>query len=208
MTEENKNSDEKPAESPDIKIHCTFDEMVSPKDLKPHPRNPNTHESKQVKLLAEIIRKTGFRNSIVVSKLSGFVVHGHCRLESALVLGMDQVPVDYQEYESTQEEETDLIADNKIAELATIDEEMVKDILKDLEEMDVDLSMTALNPLELNRILSEGPKLPSVGVPDKEKNIIIKLSVHPGIWLSKREEILGVCNQLKATYDAGYKIKE
>lgn len=192
----------------DIEIHCTYDALVPLDKLKVHDKNPNQHPQRQVKLLAEIIKNTGFRNAVVVSNLSGMITHGHGRMEAAVRLGMKEIPVDYQDYETEAEELADIIADNKIPLLAEIDDEMMKDVLKDLQDQEFDVSLTALNPLELNRLLSEGPKLPSVGVPEKEKNIICTLSVHPGIWLSKREEILGVLNQLKTTYDAGYKIKE
>jgi len=194
--------------SPEITIHCTYDKMVAVDELKPNPKNPYQHPSKQIKLLGEIIKGTGWRKAIVVSNLSGFIVSGHGRLEAALLLGMTEVPVDYQDYASEAEEHADLVADNKLPELSEIDDDMMADVLKGMKDFDHDISMTALNPLDLNRYLSEEKEGPSVSVPPKEKNIIIKVSVHPAIWLSKREEITNVFNNLKATYDAGFKIKE
>jgi ParB-like chromosome segregation protein Spo0J len=76
-----------------IEAHCCFDKVVDVVDLVPHPRNPNKHDDKQIALLAKIIRSQGWRNPIVVSERSGFIVAGHGRLEAARVLNVEQVPV-------------------------------------------------------------------------------------------------------------------
>lgn len=101
-----------------IEAHCCFDKVVDVVDLVPHPRNPNKHDDKQIALLAKIIRSQGWRNPIVVSERSGFIVAGHGRLEAARVLNVEQVPVDSQAFTNEAEEYAHLIADNRIAELA------------------------------------------------------------------------------------------
>ena len=60
-----------------VSVFCAFDEVVDINDLKENPRNPNTHPSVQIDLLAQIIKKTGWRAPITVSNLSGFIVKGH-----------------------------------------------------------------------------------------------------------------------------------
>ena len=60
-----------------VKVHCTFEKAVDVVDLVEHPRNPNKHSDKQIALLAKIIRNQGWRNPIVVSADSGFIVAGH-----------------------------------------------------------------------------------------------------------------------------------
>jgi ParB-like chromosome segregation protein Spo0J len=69
-----------------IETHCAFDKSVDVVDLIPHPRNPNKHDDKQIALLAKIIRSQGWRNPIVVSERSGFIISGHGRLEAATIL--------------------------------------------------------------------------------------------------------------------------
>jgi DNA modification methylase len=68
----------------------------------------------------------GFRSPIVLSKRSGFIVKGHGRLQAAILGGWKQVPVDIQEYENEAAEVADLEADNRIALLAEIDDELSK----------------------------------------------------------------------------------
>ena len=99
-------------------IHCKHDEMIEADMLQLNPRNPNRHPDSQIKLLAKIIEKQGWRVPVIVSKRSDFIVSGHCRVQAALKLKDKLVPVVYQEFESEAEEWAHMIADNRIAELA------------------------------------------------------------------------------------------
>ena len=124
-----------------IPIHCAHDKIVKLKDIKPNPRNPNQHPADQVELLAKIIGEQGWRAPVSVSKRSGFIVRGHGRLMAAQLLGAKSAPVDYQDYDTDAEEWADLLADNRLAELAEIDIGMVQDILVEIgEEIDLDLT--------------------------------------------------------------------
>lgn len=49
---------------------------------------------------------------------------------------------------------------------------------------------------------------PESVVPDRDPNILIRLSFHPGIWLGKREEIITITEKLKKSYDCEVKIEE
>ncbi len=127
----------------DIKILCTYDKMEPVEKLVENPKNPNRHPEKQIALLAKIIKAQGFRRPIVVSKRSGFIIVGHGRFAVAKYLGMDSVPVDYQEYENEAAEWSDMVADNKIAELAEFDNAALTDMIDELnaaaEEFDEEL---------------------------------------------------------------------
>ena len=54
----------------DIKVHCAYDELRNVITMVPHPKNPNKHPEKQLKLLAKIIEGHGWRAAITVSKRS------------------------------------------------------------------------------------------------------------------------------------------
>ena len=54
-----------------VPVFCAHDAIVPVKDLQPNPKNPNTHPPEQIKLLASIIRATGWREPITVSTRSG-----------------------------------------------------------------------------------------------------------------------------------------
>ena len=134
----------------DVDIWCVYDEIVALEDLKPNPQNPNIHPAVQIELLADIIENQGWRNPITVSNRSGFIVRGHGRLYAAVKKGFTHAPVDFQDYESDEAEIADLIADNKIAELAIIDEDLANELLKGLQDVNFDLSLTGFDPGELD----------------------------------------------------------
>ena len=116
-----------------IPVFCAFDKIVKTSSPKANPLNPNTHPEEQIKLLSEIIKATGWRAPITVSKQSGLVVKGHGRLLAAKLAELNEVPVDYQNYSSQEEETADLLADNKIAEFSKINK---KQLLECFEQYD------------------------------------------------------------------------
>ena len=81
-----------------VPVFCAHDAIVPIKDLRPNPKNPNQHPPEQIKLLASIIRATGWRAPITVSKRSGLVTKGHGRLMAAQLDDLADAPVDYQDY--------------------------------------------------------------------------------------------------------------
>jgi len=136
------------------KVHCAYDEMVDIAKVVPNPRNPNTHSDKQIELLAKIIDYQGWRAPITVSRRSGFIVRGHGRLLAAEILGLEKVPVDYQDYENEAEEWADLIADNRIAELSELDNEMLKDLIQEIDSGEIDLTLTGYDEDAIESLLT------------------------------------------------------
>ena len=136
------------------KIYCAHTDVVATDSLIENPRNPNHHPEDQIIALAKIIRHQGWRNPIVVSRRSGFVVKGHGRLLAARMLGLDTVPVDYQDYENEAAEWADMVADNKIAELSNMDEDELNAIIRELDGQ-IDLELTGFQTSEINNILSQ-----------------------------------------------------
>jgi len=115
--------------------------MVSLVELVPNPRNPNQHDDRQIKLLAKIIAHQGWRAPITVSKRSGFIVTGHGRMQAARYLGLDKVPVDYQDFKTEADEWAHLVADNRIAELAEIDKQDLTELLSEIQtDLDLDIA--------------------------------------------------------------------
>jgi hypothetical protein len=138
-----------------IPVWCRFDEGVTLESLVPHPRNYNKHPDTQIALLAKIIKAQGWRNPVVVSKRSGFVVKGHGRIEAARLMQVDAVPVEYQDYETEAAEYADMIADNRIAELAEPDNAMLKDLLQELDTGEMDMDLTGFDAGELERLMTQ-----------------------------------------------------
>lgn len=123
-----------------MKIHCKYDELVSPKKLKPHHKNRNKHPDNQVERLAKILDYQGWRYPIKVSKRSGLITSGHGRLAAAELLKLKHVPVNYQDYDSDEQEYADVQSDNAIASWAELDLSGINTDVGDLgPDFDIDL---------------------------------------------------------------------
>ena len=152
--------------SKDIKLIDTDKVIVNPK-------NRNTHSKKQIEVLSTLIKARGFRNPLIVSKRSGFLVAGHGRLEAAKKLGLEKLPVMYQDFESEADEYAFMISDNEIARHATLDTESM---LSDLDELDFkleefDFEELGLIDFELPSLLNNSDKEDTI--PDNNNNSIV-----------------------------------
>ncbi len=124
-----------------MKINCLYDSLVAISHVKPHPKNRNKHPDDQIKPLAEILIYQGWRYPVKVSKRSGFVTSGHGRIEAAKLNGWTEVPVNYQDYDSDDQEYADVQADNSIASWAELD---LPGINSDLGELDPTFNLDLL----------------------------------------------------------------
>lgn len=147
---------DKPEFNMNPQVFCSHSALVDLDALVANPRNPNTHPEKQIELLAKIIKHQGWRNPIVVSKRSGFIVKGHGRYLAAKLLGCEQVPVDYQDYENEATEYADMIADNRIAELSVLNDKELQSLLSELDGV-IDLDLTGFTGNALEDMLTAPP---------------------------------------------------
>jgi hypothetical protein len=144
-----------PGDASGIPVHCAADTLIDVADLVPNPRNPNKHGDKQVALLAKIIRYQGWRAPIVVSNQSGFIVSGHGRYQAARLLNVELVPVNFQNFKSPADERAHLLADNRIAELAQLEDNALRTILDELKDDDFDLELTGFSGDFLDKLNKE-----------------------------------------------------
>ena len=138
-----------------VPVFCAHDAIIPLKDLRPNPKNPNQHPPEQIKLLlASIIRATGWRGPITVSKRSGYIVKGHGRMMAAELGDMSEVPVDYQDYASEAEELADLTADNRIAELATTDNKLLAEVFADIDTGEIPFMLSGYTEEDYGNIVT------------------------------------------------------
>ncbi|MFC7543711.1 site-specific DNA-methyltransferase [Siccirubricoccus deserti] len=125
--------------------------------LRPYDRNARTHSKKQVHQIAASIRQFGFTNPVLIDT-SGCIIAGHGRVQAARQLGMDCVPTVLLEHLTEAELRAYRLADNRLAEKAGWDPEILKIELQGLAELelDFDLEITGFETAEIDLIL-EGP---------------------------------------------------
>jgi hypothetical protein len=130
-------------------------QYVSPDRLRPYPGNARTHSRKQLKLIADSIKRFGFTNPILVTD-DFEVVAGHGRLEAAKSLGMQLVPVVALNSLSEADKKALIIADNRIAELAHWDRDILAIEYQGLHDLQFeDLDVTGFSLGEIDTILDE-----------------------------------------------------
>ena len=121
----------------DIKANSI--ELIDIDSIIENPKNANRHPIEQIQRLEKLIKFQGFRNPLIISKRTGFLVAGHGRLVAAKNLGMTKVPVVYQDFENEAQEYAYVVSDNEIARWAELDKQLVYDSLVDIPELDIDM---------------------------------------------------------------------
>jgi hypothetical protein len=139
---------------------CAHTDIIPLKQLKEHPDNPNKHSRAQIAALAHIIQYAGQRKPITVSNRSGLITSGHGRLKALRKLKWNRAAVDFQDYESLEEEIQDMIADNEIARWAVTDEEKMNILSMDLPD-DFDYALLGLKDMTIPEVPESRPRGPS-----------------------------------------------
>jgi DNA modification methylase len=121
--------------------------------LIPFARNPRTHSDAQVAQIAASIAEFGFNNPILVDTKAG-IIAGHGRLLAARKLGLTEVPVIVLDHLSESQKRAYIIADNKLAENAGWDSELLRVELAALQEESFDISLIGFEDEELARLLA------------------------------------------------------
>ena len=107
--------------------------------LIPYAQNARTHSDAQVALIAGSIREFGFNNPVLVDGASG-IIAGHGRVLAARKLGLADVPVIELGHLNAAQKRAYILADNRLAEQAGWDRELLGLELADLDALGVDLA--------------------------------------------------------------------
>ncbi len=121
--------------------------------LIPWARNPRTHSDAQVAQIAASIAEFGFNNPILVDTKAG-IIAGHGRLLAARKLGMTEVPVIVLDHLTEAQKRAYVIADNKLAENAGWDDDMLRIEIEALQDENFDVSLLGFEDVELARLLA------------------------------------------------------
>jgi ParB-like chromosome segregation protein Spo0J len=110
--------------------------------IKPHPKNPKKHAPEQVKNLAELIKRNGWTQPIVVEG-DGTIIAGHGRRLAAIELGLKKVPVICRKDLTSEQASALRLADNRIAS-TDYDIKLEQEQLLELAACGLDFSLTML----------------------------------------------------------------
>jgi len=126
--------------------------------IRPNPKNARTHSRKQKRQIAKSIRKFGFLNPLIVDD-GNMILAGHGRLEGARLEGMAHVPIIRFGHLTEAQKRAYVIADNKIAEQAGWDRELLSIELGELIDLlpveGLDVSITGFETAEIDLLLAD-----------------------------------------------------
>ncbi len=125
-------------------------------EIKTYEKNPRINDA-AVDAVAESIRRFGFRQPIVVDA-DGVIVCGHTRYRAAMKLGLAEAPVHDATDLTPEQVRAYRIADNKTAELAEWNLELLPIELAELKDAGIDWSLLGFDVDELAMLLDPGVK--------------------------------------------------
>lgn len=123
--------------------------------LTPSRRNARTHARKQIRQIADSIAAFGFVVPILIDD-NAVIIAGHGRYAAAKLLELEQVPAIKLQGLSEAKRRALALADNRIAESAGWDREILATELPELAELLVveglDVSITGFQPVEIDQL--------------------------------------------------------
>lgn len=142
----------------------------NPLDLKPYEKNPRINDY-AVKRVLTSIEEFGFTSPILVDK-DLVIIAGHTRREAAILKGLESVPYIVVDWLSPEQVKAYRIADNKLAELSTWDEDLLKEELFELEEVAFPLEAMGFTEIDLRNLFVEDEPEEKEKAPKEEKTTL------------------------------------
>ena len=147
--------------------------------LRPYTRNARTHSPKQIAQIAASIREFGFNNPVLIDR-DGEIIAGHGRVEAAKKLGLETVPCVRLEHLTEAQKRAYILADNRLAEKAGWDREILAIELQHLTtiDLDFDVTLTGFEMAEIDLLLGAGQDVeakadPADAVPEVETGPVV-----------------------------------
>ena len=150
--------------------------------LIPYAKNARTHDDTQVSQIAGSIAEFGFVNPILVGD-DNIIIAGHGRLMAAQQLGLDTVPVIVLHHLTEAQRRALVIADNKIAENAGWNDELLKLELEELGDLGFDLDVIGFSDEELDELLGNDEQPGETDEDDIPEVEDEPVSRHGDVWI-------------------------
>lgn len=161
--------------------------------LRSNPRNARTHSKRQLKQIASSIRQFGFLTPVIIDEYK-MVLAGHGRIEAARLEGFTRVPTVCFDHLTANQKRAFLIADNKIAEQAGWDREILAiefgELIDLLPVEGFEVSVTGFETAEIDLLLADmtaSSSEPQEAIPSPPINPVTKQG---DLWQLGRHRLL------------------
>ena len=128
-------------------------QMVDIGKLVPYVNNARTHSAAQISKLRASIREFGFINPVIIDGDYG-IIAGHGRVVAAQEEGLAEVPCVLVDHLTEAQKKAYILADNRYAQDAGWDEEMLRIEIEGLQGMDFDVSLTGFRDDEITDLFA------------------------------------------------------
>ena len=175
--------------------------LVPIQELVPYVNNARTHSPAQITKLRSSLREFGFVNPIIVDR-DFSVIAGHGRLIAAKEEGFTEVPCVFVDHLTDAQKKAYIIADNRYAEDAGWDEELLRLEIESLQGMEFDVGLLGFDPAELNKLMTDED-----GIEEDDFDVDAELQkpaiTKPGdVWLLGRHRLVCGDSTKPETYRA------
>lgn len=148
--------------------------------LIPYANNAKIHGEKQIAKLKDSISEFGFVSPCLIDRKFN-IIAGHGRIMAAEELGMESVPCVFVEGLTEAQRKAYILADNKLAELAEWDMDLVADELKALSDEGFDIDLTGFTTDDQILDNSEVDDL-DIGIDLKELGKVEPITKFGQVW--------------------------
>lgn len=146
--------------------------------LRPYPKNAKLHPPEQIRMLIRSMQEVGFTAPILTDD-AGMILAGHARWQAARQMEMLEVPTVILVGLTPDQKQAYIIADNRLAELGRMDEDILSMELGELQEVGFDLEAIGYTPSDVDDLLGEGAlPAPSEDEDEDEEGPDVDATVH------------------------------
>ena len=167
-------------------------EALALDQLRPYRGNARTHSAQQIREIARSIERFGFTNPVLIDR-NHQIIAGHGRVAAARLLGLAMVPTLMLEHLSEAETRAYILADNRLAEKAGWDRDLLAIELQGLMELDFDVSVIGFDTAEIDLLFEEAARGSTADTAD---DVIPAYAAHPpgsrpgDLWLLGEHRLL------------------
>ena len=166
--------------------------------LRPHRQNARTHSKRQIRQIANSIRRFGFCNAILVDD-DLTILAGHGRVEAAKLLGLTSVPTVRLSHLTEADKRAYVIADNRLAEKAGWDRNLLAIELQSLIDIGFEVELTGFETPDIDLLLDEALEATGLSPADDQLPVIrsgAPTSQHGDLWVLGANRLL--CGDARA----------
>jgi ParB-like chromosome segregation protein Spo0J len=155
-------------------------ELIDISKLIPYANNARTHSDEQIKKIQASIREFGFINPVLIDKDYG-IIAGHGRVEAAKREGIKKVPCVWVEHLTEAQKKAYILADNRLAEMAGWDNNILRIELAELQEIEFDINITGFEEEDI-------PQKNIIDIDEMLMELDMETAIEKPLWATIRTQ--------------------